>query len=62
MFEGRTVATKKALYARLYRDFEAQLGIPSHDLEIAVIETPRHDWAIRGCPGDELVLTYQVDQ
>ncbi|HEY8719739.1 tautomerase family protein [Pengzhenrongella sp.] len=62
MFEGRSVATKKALYARLYRDFSEQLGIDGHDLEITVLETPRHDWAIRGLPGDELTLSYRVDQ
>jgi hypothetical protein len=25
------------------------------------IETPRHDWLVRGQPGDELELTYKVE-
>jgi hypothetical protein len=62
MFAGRTTATKKALYRDLYERFERDLGIASVDLEIIVLETPRHDWGIRGLPGDELTdLTYQVD-
>ena len=62
MFTGRTVATKKAFYRRLYRDFEEHLGIQAIDLEIAIVETPRHDWGIRGRAGDELALSYRVEQ
>jgi phenylpyruvate tautomerase PptA (4-oxalocrotonate tautomerase family) len=62
MFEGRTVATKKAFYARLYREFAEQLHIGPQDLEITIVETPRHDWGIRGVAGDELVLAYRVEQ
>ena len=61
LFAGRTVATKKAFYARLYAD-AVQLGIEAVDLEIALVETPRHDWAIRGLPGDELGLAYEVQR
>ena len=62
MFTGRTVATKKAFYQRLYRDFAQDLGIEAVDLEITIVETPRHDWGIRGQAGDELTLTYRVEQ
>jgi hypothetical protein len=27
-----------------------------------IVETPRHDWGIRGVVGDELVLAYRVEQ
>ncbi|WP_109773170.1 tautomerase family protein [Quadrisphaera granulorum] len=60
MFEGRAIETKKAFYARLYRDI-ATLGVEPADLELTILETPRHDWAIRGLPGDELALPYRVD-
>lgn len=60
MFEGRTVATKKAFFRRLYGEFADRLHIDPQDLEISVVETPRHDWGIRGQAGDELVLTYDV--
>lgn len=62
LFEGRTTATKKALYQRLYRDFADHLQIESVDLEVTLVETPRHDWAIRGQAGDDLTLTYVVQQ
>jgi phenylpyruvate tautomerase PptA (4-oxalocrotonate tautomerase family) len=61
MFAGRDVATKKALYQALYRRFEERLGIGPQDLEIVVVETPRHDWGIRGQAGDELALGYRVE-
>jgi hypothetical protein len=62
MFAGRTNATKKAFYHRLYRDFEQDLAIGPIDLEITIVETPRHDWGIRGHAGDELSLSYRVEQ
>ncbi|MCI3927376.1 tautomerase family protein [Paenibacillus sp. TRM 82003] len=55
-------ATKKAFYQRLYRDFAELLGIGAIDLEITVVETPRHDWGIRGQAGDELTSSYRVEQ
>ena len=62
LFSGRTVPTEKAFYQRLFTDFEQHLGIPAQDLEIVVIETPGHDWGIRGRAGDELALPYRVDR
>lgn len=60
MFEGRTVETKKRLLRLLFERLQAQLGIAHEDLEITISETPRHNWGIRGLPGDELGLTYEV--
>jgi hypothetical protein len=60
MFEGRSVTTKKAFFTRLYADFTDRLDIDPQDLEISIVETPRHDWGIRGRAGDELILTYDV--
>ncbi len=62
MFEGRSVATKNAFYPRLYADASAELGIDVTDLEITIIETPRHDCGIRGKAADELVLSYEVER
>lgn len=61
LFEGRSVAAKKRLFALLYERCQAQLGIAPVDLEITLTETPRHNWGIRGLPGDELGLDYSVD-
>ena len=61
MFAGRTVETKKRFYARLFEGFAADLAVDPQDLEVTILETPRHDWAIRGRPGDELTLPYTVE-
>jgi len=61
LFEGRSVATKKKLYALLFERCETQIGIAPIDLEITLTETPRHNWGIRGAPGDELGLDYKVE-
>jgi phenylpyruvate tautomerase PptA (4-oxalocrotonate tautomerase family) len=60
MFEGRTVDTKKRLIGLLYELLAASFGITAQDLEIVMIETPKHNWGIRGVPGNELALDYKV--
>ena len=60
MFEGRSVAAKKKLITLLFQNLE-QVGIPRNDLEITIFETPKHNWGIRGVPGDELNLSYKVE-
>ncbi len=61
LFEGRSVAAKKKLYALLFERCETQIGIAPVDLEITLTETPRHNWGIRGAPGDELGLAYKIE-
>ncbi len=60
LFEGRTVEAKKAFIRALYERTQARLGLSANDLEITLFETPRHNWGIRGLPGDELTLDYAV--
>jgi phenylpyruvate tautomerase PptA (4-oxalocrotonate tautomerase family) len=60
MFEGRTIETKKRLIRLLFQRLEADCGISPRDIEITIFETPRHNWGIRGLPGDELSLDYSV--
>jgi hypothetical protein len=61
LFEGRSVETKKAFYRALLPALEDAAGIAPDDIELTFIETPRHDWLIRGRPGDELNLSYRVE-
>jgi 4-oxalocrotonate tautomerase family enzyme len=61
MFEGRTTETKKQLIRQLIQRLGTDLGIEPQDVEITIFETPRHNWGIRGAPGDELLLDYRVD-
>src|SRR5262245_18384739 len=61
MFEGRSREVKKSLIRALFENIEADCGIVPHDVEITITETPRANWGIRGQPGDELALTYRIN-
>ena len=61
MFEGRTTEAKKQLIRLLFQKLSAELDVSTQDIEITISETPRHDWGIRGLPGDELTLNYKVN-
>jgi phenylpyruvate tautomerase PptA (4-oxalocrotonate tautomerase family) len=61
MFEGRSTEAKKRLIRLLFERISAQLAISTQDIEMTIFETPRHNWGMRGLPGDEVGLNYQVD-
>lgn len=61
MFAGRSEAAKKRLIRLLFERFAAELGYSVNELEINIVETPRANWGIRGLPGDELALSYEVE-
>jgi phenylpyruvate tautomerase PptA (4-oxalocrotonate tautomerase family) len=61
MFEGRSVEAKKQLIRLLFERISAQLAISTQDIEITIFETPKHNWGIRGLPGDEIGLNYKVE-
>jgi phenylpyruvate tautomerase PptA (4-oxalocrotonate tautomerase family) len=61
MFEGRTVETKKAFIRLLFDKLWQSCDIAPQDIEITIFETPRHNWGMRGMPGDELALNYRVE-
>ena len=61
LFEGRSIAAKKSLYQLLFECLKDKLDIASLDVEIVLIETPRHNWGIRGVAGDELELNYKAN-
>lgn len=54
MFSGRPTETKKKLIKNLIAKISANTSIAANDLEIMIIETPSHNWGIRGVTGDEL--------
>ena len=61
MFAGRSPEAKKNLIQLLYQKIEKTTDITPQDLEITILEIPQSNWGIRGIPGDELKLNYQVD-
>ena len=62
MFAGRSTETKKRLIKLFYARLGSELRISPQDIEITIFETPRHNWGIRGLPGDELELGYSIEQ
>ncbi|MFC5466040.1 tautomerase family protein [Lederbergia graminis] len=61
IFEGRTIDSKKKLINLLFERINNELNISNQDVEITLFETPKHNWGIRGVPGDELTLNYKVN-
>ncbi|MHC0066274.1 tautomerase family protein [Nostoc sp. UIC 10890] len=61
MFDGRSVETKKELVRLLIKNINEKLNIPVYDIEITIFEPPKHNWGIRGLPGDELNLNYKIE-
>jgi len=61
LFEGRSVDTKKALIRLLFERLESEAALAPVNVEITITETPRHNWGLRGLPGDELALDYVVE-
>lgn len=61
LFTGRSIETKKAFYRALLAELASDPGIDPMDIELTFLGAPRHDWLIRGLPGDELDLPYPVD-
>jgi len=61
MFEGRSVQAKKHLIRLLIERIQEHFGIGVQDIEVTITETPKHNWGIRGLPGDEVGLNYKVD-
>jgi phenylpyruvate tautomerase PptA (4-oxalocrotonate tautomerase family) len=55
---------KQGLSQAIHRSVVANIGetcgISPQDIEITIFETPRENWGIRGLPGDELALGYEV--
>lgn len=61
IFEGRSVETKKQLIQLLFKRIQKELRISPQDIEITIFETPKSNWGIRGLPGDELQLNYNIN-
>src|SRR5437867_3976670 len=61
MFEGRSIEVKKRLIGLLFERICKQFDMSPQDVEITIFETPRHNWGLRGVPGDELELNYRVN-
>lgn len=60
VFEGRSIKAKKHLIRQIYERVPPATGIAPLDIEVTIFETPCHAWGLRGKPGDEIELNYNV--
>jgi len=60
IFEGRSIEAKKNLIRLLFERIQKELNIEPNDIEITIFESSKYNWGIRGLPGDELTLEYNV--
>ena len=61
-FAGRTPETKERLYRELVTQLEF-LGTPKDEIMILILESPLHNWGIRGGQRADLVdLGFRVDR
>jgi len=60
-FAGRSKDTLKNLVRQIYERICSTTDIEPKDLDIIILEQPRHAWGLMGEPGDEKELTYKVE-
>jgi hypothetical protein len=61
MFEGRSQEKIKEMLKSIMKGMEEKLGYHPNDIELAVFQSPKYCWGIRGKTGDELTLGYKVN-
>ena len=60
LFQGRSLATKRALYRAIVRNL-GQLGIPADHIKTVLREHKRENWGVRGgVPASDVDLGYEV--
>ncbi|CAM3850453.1 tautomerase family protein [Alkalicoccus chagannorensis] len=61
LFEGRSMQAKKDLIRLLLHRLQQEPDLAHEDIETTIFETPKSNCGIRGLPGDELALNYNVN-
>ena len=59
LFEGRSLAAKRALYAAIVRNLAA-FDIPVDHVKVLLREIPTEDWGLRGKPASEIELEFEI--
>jgi phenylpyruvate tautomerase PptA (4-oxalocrotonate tautomerase family) len=62
MYQGRSAAAKKALYAAIVRNLEQSPGIAPNDVSIVIHDLPLENWGVHGGkPASEVQLGFKID-
>ncbi len=54
IFAGRPAEITKQLIKAILHQAQQKLGLTTTELEIILLEIPKHHWGLRGTTGDEL--------
>jgi phenylpyruvate tautomerase PptA (4-oxalocrotonate tautomerase family) len=61
IFNGRSTDAKRILYKTLVANL-AEVGVPSDEIKIVLIEVPPENWGLRGgFPASEIELGFKID-
>jgi phenylpyruvate tautomerase PptA (4-oxalocrotonate tautomerase family) len=61
VYPGRTIETKRRLYARLISEL-GEVGLAAEDIRIILYEVPRENWGLKGgIPASEIDLGFKVE-
>jgi phenylpyruvate tautomerase PptA (4-oxalocrotonate tautomerase family) len=61
LFSGRSLDAKKSLYQAVVANLH-ELGVPTSEIKIVLIEAPPEDWGLRGGqPASEIDLGFRID-
>ncbi|WOH67588.1 tautomerase family protein [Bradyrhizobium sp. BWA-3-5] len=61
LFSGRSMDAKRSIYRSLVANL-SELGVPTNEIKILLIEVPPENWGLRGgLPASEIDLGFKVD-
>jgi phenylpyruvate tautomerase PptA (4-oxalocrotonate tautomerase family) len=61
LFSGRSLDAKKSLYQAVVANLH-ELGVPTSEIKIVLLEAPPEDWGLRGGqPASEIDLGFRID-
>lgn len=61
LFQGRSPAAKRNMYAAIARNLKAAFGLDTHDIRVVLEEAPRENWGIDGKPASEIDLGFKIE-
>jgi 4-oxalocrotonate tautomerase family enzyme len=61
LFQGRSMAAKRNLYAAIARNLKTSFGLDPSDVRIVLEEAPRENWGMDGKPASEIDLGFKVE-
>ena len=61
LFQGRSLAAKRNMYAAIARNLKAAFGLEPGDIRVVLEEASRENWSMDGKPASEIDLGFKVE-